>query len=124
MEVTWWDAACRGQDPLTWFPTGYNAANNRAQTAEAKRVCSTCTIKAACLKYELAKEGRMNIEGRAGIWGGLDEKERYALAFRKPGRAPLPCGQPTQNASYKRHLHAGETCAVCRPKVKKKRSAA
>ena len=124
MEVTWEGAACRGQDPLTWFPTGYNAANNRAQTTEAKRVCSTCTIEAACLKYELAKEGRMNIEGRAGIWGGLDEKERYALAFRKPGRAPLPCGQPTQNASYKRHLHAGETCAVCRPKVKKKRSAA
>ena len=114
-------AACRGHDGDYWFPEGYDH-NNTPAALEAKRICHTCPLEAACLKYALTMERRMNVQGRAGIWGGLDEVERYELACRKPdGRALQPCGT---EAAYKRHLHAGETCPVCRPRIYRKQRVA
>ncbi len=116
-------AACRGHDPAYWFPEGHKH-NNTPAAIEAKRICHSCPLEAACLQYALDMERRMNVQGRAGIWGGKDEVERYELSCLANSRPLLGCGEPTQNASYKRHLHAGETCPICRPRANRKRAVA
>ncbi|WP_055569123.1 WhiB family transcriptional regulator [Streptomyces atriruber] len=45
---------------------------------EAKDICRMCDMRTACLEYAL------NNDERFGVWGGLSEKERYALR-RRPG---------------------------------------
>ena len=40
---------------------------------EAKRICSLCPIRAACLEYALTNDMRF------GVWGGMSEKERLEL---------------------------------------------
>ena len=46
-----------------------------AQT-EAKRICTTCEVRAECLEYALEHDERF------GIWGGLSERERRRLKRR------------------------------------------
>ena len=104
-----------------WFPEGYEH-NLTADAVEAKRICNTvCAIQADCLQYAIDMERRSSIQGRSGVWGGLDEQERYELSNRGISRPLLPCGT---NAAYKRHLHAGEMCPICRPRTNRKRRAA
>jgi len=114
-------AACRGHDPAYWFPEGYDH-NNTPAALEAKRICHTCPLEAACLKYALTMERRMNVQGRAGIWGGKDEVERYELSCQKTttGRVLQPCGT---NGAYKRHLHSGTDCRSL-PRANRKKAAA
>ncbi|CAM5295812.1 Transcriptional regulator WhiB OS=Streptomyces alboniger OX=132473 GN=whiB PE=3 SV=1 [Streptomyces alboniger] len=45
---------------------------------EAKYICRMCTMRSACLEYALANDERF------GVWGGLSEKERYALRRAAP----------------------------------------
>jgi WhiB family transcriptional regulator, redox-sensing transcriptional regulator len=45
-------------------------------TREAKRVCTTCPVRAECLEYALGNDERF------GIWGGLSERERRRLKRR------------------------------------------
>jgi WhiB family redox-sensing transcriptional regulator len=68
----WRDLAlCAEADPEAWFPeTGHNA---RA----AKAICRRCDVREDCLAYAL--EHRI----RWGIWGGLSEKERQALGRQR-----------------------------------------
>jgi len=40
---------------------------------EAKRICSLCEMRPACLEYALRNDERF------GVWGGLSEKERLEL---------------------------------------------
>jgi WhiB family redox-sensing transcriptional regulator len=40
---------------------------------DAKRICSMCETRAACLEYALTHDERF------GVWGGLSEKERQRL---------------------------------------------
>jgi WhiB family redox-sensing transcriptional regulator len=69
------DALCAETDPDAFFP------EKGGSTREAKRVCTGCPVRAACLDFALANDERF------GIWGGLSERERRRL--RLLGHAPL-----------------------------------
>ncbi|NEB41310.1 WhiB family transcriptional regulator [Streptomyces sp. SID14515] len=73
-------AACREEDPDLFFPIG-STGPAVVQTAEAKAVCRTCPVQAACLEWAL-ENGQ-----DSGIWGGLSENERRALKRRSRRRA-------------------------------------
>lgn len=59
------------------LPTDIFYPEKGVTAPEAKRVCSGCVVRAACLKY-----GLENWE--AGIWGGTSEIERRTI--RRRGR--------------------------------------
>ena len=61
------DALCAQTDPDAFFPEKGGA------TRDAKRVCTSCDVKAQCLAYALATDQRF------GVWGGLSERERRRL---------------------------------------------
>lgn len=88
-------AACRTEDPELFFPVG-EGASAQQQAAEAKAVCYRCPVVDACLNWAMT-------HGQdAGVWGGLDERERHNLrrrqlrAARTPGdtEAPIPFSRP------------------------------
>lgn len=60
-------ALCAQTDPEAFFP------EKGGSTREAKRVCTSCEVRAECLEYALANDERF------GIWGGLSERERRRL---------------------------------------------
>jgi WhiB family redox-sensing transcriptional regulator len=61
-------AACRNVDPDLFFPLGTVGAS-LPQIEQAKRVCATCPVSTACLRWALDS-------GDAGVWGGTTEEER------------------------------------------------
>ena len=61
------DALCAQTDPEAFFP------EKGGSTRDAKRICTTCEVKAQCLDYALLNDERF------GIWGGLSERERRRL---------------------------------------------
>ena len=61
------DALCAQTDPEAFFP------EKGGSTRDAKKICTTCEVKAQCLEYALANDERF------GIWGGLSERERRRL---------------------------------------------
>lgn len=63
-------ALCAQTDPEAFFP------EKGGSTREAKRVCTSCDVRAECLEYALAHDERF------GIWGGLSERERRKLKRR------------------------------------------
>src|SRR6185312_9107980 len=70
-ELRWQDRAlCAQTDPEAFFP------EKGGSTREAKRICTTCTVRAECLEYALGNDERF------GIWGGLSERERRRLKRR------------------------------------------
>ncbi|MEU3058543.1 WhiB family transcriptional regulator [Streptomyces griseus] len=73
-------AACREEDPDLFFPIG-STGPAVVQEAEAKTVCRSCPVQAACLEWAL-ENGQ-----DSGIWGGLSETERRALKRRSRRRA-------------------------------------
>jgi len=64
------DALCAQTDPEAFFP------EKGGSTRDAKRICSSCEVKAECLEYALQNDERF------GIWGGLSERERRRLRRR------------------------------------------
>jgi WhiB family transcriptional regulator, redox-sensing transcriptional regulator len=64
-------AACKDSDPDELF--GQGAAQNRA-----KLICRGCPVRTECLADALDN----GIE--FGVWGGMTERERYALLRRRP----------------------------------------
>ncbi len=60
-------ALCAQTDPEAFFP------EKGGSTREAKRICTGCEVRDACLDYALAHDERF------GIWGGLSERERRRL---------------------------------------------
>ena len=83
-------AACRGEDPGLFFappiPEGADlaelaalAAETERRTRKARRICASCQVRAACLEWRLADEHQLD----GGIWGGLDEQERWTLRKRR-----------------------------------------
>lgn len=68
-------AACRGEDPETFFPAG---AGDPA-AARAKQVCGGCEVRTDCLRFAMAA-------GESGVWGGTDEDERRNAAQRERAR--------------------------------------
>ncbi len=76
-------AACRTTDPQVFFPT--TDGHGSEQTTEAaKRVCSRCPVRRACLAHALENQEPV------GIWGGLTTRERGRL-LAKMLRAPRRC---------------------------------
>ncbi|GIU96239.1 MAG: hypothetical protein KatS3mg013_0042 [Actinomycetota bacterium] len=74
-------AACAGEDPELFFPTG-SGARVRHQVRRAKLVCERCPVRPACLEWSLVTFQD------AGVWGGLDEEERRAIRrARRAARA-------------------------------------
>jgi WhiB family redox-sensing transcriptional regulator len=65
------DALCAQTDPEAFFP------EKGGSTRDAKRICTTCEVKAQCLDYALHNDERF------GIWGGLSERERRRLRRSK-----------------------------------------
>ncbi|CAN5922823.1 N/A [soil metagenome] len=61
------EAKCLNADPDVFFP------EKGGSTREAKRICSECTVRVACLEYALEQDERF------GIWGGMSERERRKL---------------------------------------------
>ncbi|MFC5380262.1 WhiB family transcriptional regulator [Aquipuribacter nitratireducens] len=67
----WKDRAlCAETDPEAFFP------EKGGSTREAKKVCSSCDVRAECLDFALGNDERF------GIWGGLSERERRRLKKR------------------------------------------
>jgi WhiB family transcriptional regulator, redox-sensing transcriptional regulator len=61
------DALCAQTDPEAFFP------EKGGSTRDAKKICTTCEVRAQCLEYALLNDERF------GIWGGLSERERRKL---------------------------------------------
>jgi WhiB family redox-sensing transcriptional regulator len=64
------DALCAQTDPEAFFP------EKGGSTRDAKKICSSCEVRAQCLEYALQNDERF------GIWGGLSERERRKLRRR------------------------------------------
>lgn len=68
------NAACKGRDGELWFPTA------KANAARAKSICATCPVALDCGLWAI------HTRQPAGIWGGVDERER-ARHLRDRGRS-------------------------------------
>ena len=75
------EAACRGLDPELFFSSDeiVNRQERLEREAEAKAVCTRCTVRSECLSYAL------DASERYGIWGGLNPQERRALGRSRAG---------------------------------------
>lgn len=72
MNTSWSSrAACRGLDPLVFFPADEDEA------ATAKAVCAQCQVQEVCLEYALGQRER------DGVWGGCTERERRSIVRRR-----------------------------------------
>lgn len=69
-------AACKGEDPELFFaPEVESEIARQRREARAKAVCSRCPVWRACLDWRLGFEHQRD----GGIWGALDEEERWKL---------------------------------------------
>ena len=64
-------AACRGLDPLVFFPA------TDEEAARAKAVCMACDVRELCLEHALGTRER------EGVWGGCTEQERRRIIRRR-----------------------------------------
>jgi WhiB family redox-sensing transcriptional regulator len=73
--------ACVGADQDKWFveehSRGRYARRMSPDTIEAKRICNEeCEVRDECREYAL------DTNQPYGVWGGLDEAERYEIKRR------------------------------------------
>lgn len=61
---------CNQTDPEAYFP------EKGESSADAKRICLGCEVRAECLEYAL------ETDQRHGVWGGLPPRERRKLKRR------------------------------------------
>jgi WhiB family redox-sensing transcriptional regulator len=74
-------AACRDVDSTVFFsPDGERPPQRDARETRAKAICGRCPVIRQCATYAI------QYGERYGVWGGLSERERAALA-PGPGRA-------------------------------------
>jgi WhiB family redox-sensing transcriptional regulator len=64
-------AACRGLDPMIFFPATEDEA------AAAKDICGECAVRELCLEHALGERER------EGVWGGCTERERRRIIRRR-----------------------------------------
>ena len=68
MKQTWRQhAACRGLDPLIFYPVTDEEAD------DAKDGVRRCPVREACLEHALA------VREKEGVWGGATERERRRI---------------------------------------------
>ncbi|MGW1468498.1 WhiB family transcriptional regulator [Streptomyces sp. NPDC002308] len=85
-------AACRNKKLELFFPVGERQAADK--TARAKKLCASCAVRPECLQWA------MDTQQEAGIWGGLDGRERRDRGQerrRSYGLANLPAVQEILN---------------------------
>lgn len=101
--MTWLERrACVG------VPTKLFYREQGSNATVAKAICASCPVTAECLAYALTNREK------AGIWGGLSERERRALPkpARPPQVSPAECGT---DSGYRAHRRRGEdACRRCR----------
>lgn len=69
--------ACRGTDGELFFhPENERGAARSRREAAAKAVCRRCPVLARCRQHALS------VREPYGVWGGLSEAEREAIAGR------------------------------------------
>lgn len=80
--MSWTDsAACRDEATSLFFPRdGEKSGDRRKREANAKIICSTCTVIDRCLAES---------KGEEGIWGGLTESERSGRTRRNGLDRPI-----------------------------------
>ena len=61
-------AACQDAKDVSFFP------QNKAEEKAAATVCAICPVREDCLSHALATNERF------GMWGGVSERRRRALA--------------------------------------------
>lgn len=73
------EAECRGPHSSVFFPPPHleRKTDRRERERQAKEICRGCSVRNECLEYSL------KIREPHGIWGGLTEKERRAVAADK-----------------------------------------
>jgi WhiB family redox-sensing transcriptional regulator len=69
------EASCLDVAPEMFFPVG-GSDEALKQLHEAKRVCTSCLVRDACLQWA------DNTGITHGVWGGLSEDERRSLKRR------------------------------------------
>ncbi len=70
MNTSWRNqAACQGLDPTVFYPS----PDDDVEAEPAKGVCSTCSVREACLEHALA------VREKDGVWGGCTERERRRI---------------------------------------------
>lgn len=75
--------SCREIDVDVFFPPANEPEPIRAEReAIAKKVCSTCPVREACLRHALASDEAY------GIWGGTSESERASVIRAGRPRSP------------------------------------
>jgi hypothetical protein len=74
----WWESgACRGADPVLFFPPDQDRARERAEREQAAiALCRRCPVRRVCLRHALA------VPERFGVGGGTTEIERRILRRR------------------------------------------
>lgn len=71
-DFSWRDrGSCRGLDPEVFYP------ETEEDAAEAKRVCSECHVRTACLEHAL------RFREKEGVWGGTTERERRRIVRQR-----------------------------------------
>jgi hypothetical protein len=93
----WRDRAlCAQTDPEIFFP------DKGESPSPAKRVCAGCEVRAQCLQDALDNHERF------GVWGGLSERERRALADQPNPDQQCPVhGQVMSGGPVLYHCPAG-----------------
>lgn len=78
-------AACRDADAALFYaPDGELGPRRRAREAQAKAICAGCPVIRQCAAYAI------RCGERYGIWGGMSERERAALALRPDRSLAVP----------------------------------
>lgn len=72
-----WQGLCYGYNPELWF------SPKPEDVAEAKAICARCEHKEKCLILALRAEGGIGVDSRAGVYGGLTERERAQLSRKQ-----------------------------------------
>jgi hypothetical protein len=115
-------ALCLGMDADVFFPE----PGDVAATNHAKRICTGCPVRQACLTNALREEGGRAKDNRFGVRGGKAPGGRYAMytVYRKQQQhtkkaKPEPKKRETAKCGtrggYKKHQRENtEICPPCR----------
>jgi WhiB family redox-sensing transcriptional regulator len=72
MDTVWAsEAACRGLDPMIFYP----ATDEEAETA--KEICAACPVQEECLEHAIGEREHN------GVWGGATERQRIIRRRRR-----------------------------------------
>jgi WhiB family transcriptional regulator, redox-sensing transcriptional regulator len=77
--MSWQDrAACRGMDASLFFGSDEETPPGRGiRERRAREICASCPVRRDCLNYAIGNSIR------DGIWGGLNEAERWKVRRRR-----------------------------------------